>query len=63
MDWTRKKVLVTGCASLISSHLCDALLARNVKSLAGIDNLSSGKFENIKDIVNAGKKATKLKNM
>lgn len=53
--WSNKRVLVTGGASFIGSHLCDALLERDVKSLLVIDNLSSGKVENIRDHIQEGK--------
>ena len=41
------KVLVTGCAGLIGSHLVDDLLASNHRVI-GIDNLSYGSLTNIK---------------
>jgi len=40
------KVLVTGCAGLIGSHLVDALLARKY-DVVGFDNLSVGKLSHI----------------
>ena len=40
------KILVTGCAGFIGSHLCDRLLKDGHKVI-GIDNLSTGKIENI----------------
>ena len=42
----RKRVLVTGAAGMIGSHLCDSLLAYGYKVI-GIDNLSNGRIENI----------------
>jgi nucleoside-diphosphate-sugar epimerase len=45
--WSSKKVLVTGGASFIGSHLVDALLARGARVLV-IDNLTSGRTENLK---------------
>lgn len=47
-DWRKKKVLVTGGASFIGSHLVDklVLLGANVRI---IDDLSSGRKENILD--------------
>jgi UDP-glucose 4-epimerase len=42
----KKKIVVTGAAGFIGSHLCDALLDRG-HSLVGIDNLSMGQMENI----------------
>lgn len=47
MDWPGKKVLVTGGASFIGSHLVDALLERGAR-VRVVDDLSSGKLANIK---------------
>ncbi len=44
--WQGKKVLVTGGASFIGSHLVDALVKRGAQVRVA-DNLSSGKLENI----------------
>jgi UDP-glucose 4-epimerase len=44
----RKKVLVTGGAGFIGSHVADAYLARGW-SVTIVDNLSSGKIENVPD--------------
>ena len=46
MNWERKKVLVTGGASFIGSHLTDALAARGA-NLRVIDDLSSGRLDNL----------------
>lgn len=48
MDWQKKKVLVTGGASFIGSHLTDALVKLGA-SIRVVDDLSSGKVENIQD--------------
>jgi len=48
MDWTGMKVLVTGGASFIGSHLVDALVNRGA-FVRVVDNLSSGRIENIKE--------------
>lgn len=42
----KNKVLVTGCAGMIGSHLSDKLINLNFEVI-GIDNLSSGKIENL----------------
>jgi UDP-glucose 4-epimerase len=42
----KARIVVTGAAGFIGSHLCDALLARGY-SVVGIDNLSMGCIENI----------------
>lgn len=47
MNWKNKKVLVTGGASFIGSHLVDKLVERGAR-VSVADNLSSGKLENIK---------------
>ncbi len=46
--WKNKKVLVTGGASFIGSHLVDALVEKGAK-VRIVDNLSSGKIENIRE--------------
>jgi len=45
--WKNKKTLVTGGASFIGSHLVDALVEKGAR-VRVIDNLSSGKLDNIK---------------
>ena len=42
--WDRKKVLVTGGASFIGSHLVDALLERGAR-VHVVDDLTSGRLE------------------
>ncbi|MBF8273977.1 MAG: NAD-dependent epimerase/dehydratase [Magnetococcales bacterium] len=44
--WTRKRVLVTGGAGFLGSHLCDRLLAEGNDVLC-VDNLFSGNRDNI----------------
>lgn len=46
--WQKKKVLITGGASFIGSHLVDKLVERSRK-IRVVDDLSSGKIENIKE--------------
>ena len=43
-----KKVLITGVAGMIGSHLLDCLIVKNYE-IIGIDDLSFGKTENIKE--------------
>jgi UDP-glucose 4-epimerase len=47
MDWEGQKVLVTGGASFIGSHMVDALIERGA-SVRVVDDLSSGRLENLK---------------
>jgi len=54
MNWEKKKVLVTGGTSFIGSHLVDALVERGASVLA-VDDLSSGKLENIRGHIDSGK--------
>lgn len=48
MDWRAHRVLVTGGASFIGSHLTDALVARGAR-VRIVDNLSSGRLENVQE--------------
>ncbi|MGA2111382.1 MAG: NAD-dependent epimerase/dehydratase family protein [Anaerolineales bacterium] len=50
MDWTKRKVLVTGGASFIGSHLVEALVGRGA-DVRVVDNLSSGRLANIQEHV------------
>jgi nucleoside-diphosphate-sugar epimerase len=52
MDWRGRKVLITGGASFIGSHLVDALVERGAR-VHIVDNLSSGKLENIASHIEA----------
>lgn len=49
--WEGKKVLVTGGASFIGSHLCEELVRRDALDVFAIDDLSSGKKDNLADII------------
>lgn len=42
-----KKIVVTGCAGMIGSHLVDELIQNEDVSVVGVDNLSFGRMENI----------------
>jgi nucleoside-diphosphate-sugar epimerase len=54
MDWKNRKTLVTGGASFIGSNLVNALVARGA-IVRVIDDLSSGKAENIRDLTESGR--------
>jgi nucleoside-diphosphate-sugar epimerase len=62
MDWNKSKVLVTGGCSFIGSHLVDALVARGA-TVRVVDNLSSGKRENIQDHLKSGQIELVLKDL
>ena len=42
----KKRVLITGAAGFLGSHLCDYFLSKNYKVL-GIDNLITGNLKNL----------------
>jgi dTDP-glucose 4,6-dehydratase len=44
-----RRVLVTGAAGFLGSHLCDALLLQG-HSVLGVDNLSTGRIENLQHL-------------
>ena len=44
-----KKVLVTGGAGFIGSHLCDALLEKSAAKVVCLDNFFLGKMENLEE--------------
>jgi len=54
MDWKGRKVLVTGGASFIGSHLTDALVKRGA-DVRVADDLSSGHKENIQGHLDEGR--------
>jgi nucleoside-diphosphate-sugar epimerase len=54
MDWNGRKVLVTGGASFIGSHLVEALIRRGAW-VRIVDDLGSGKLENIQHHLENGR--------
>jgi nucleoside-diphosphate-sugar epimerase len=54
MNWSKEKILVTGGASFISSHLIDLLVAKGARAIRVVDDLSSGRLANIQGHVDSG---------
>ena len=54
MDWSSKRVLVTGGASFIGSWLVDRLIDKGTGSIRVVDDLSSGNRENLRPHLDAG---------
>jgi nucleoside-diphosphate-sugar epimerase len=54
MDWSEKRVLVTGGASFISSHLIDLLVEKGARHVRVVDDLSSGHLANIQPHLDSG---------
>ncbi len=54
MDWKNRRVLVTGGASFIGSHLVESLVHRGAQVRA-VDDLSAGRMENIQHLVEQGR--------
>lgn len=52
MKWSGKRVLITGGASFIGSHLVERLLRDGAAAVRVADDLSSGKLENLADVQN-----------
>lgn len=55
MNWKEQRILVTGGASFISSHLIDLLIQKGATYIRVVDDLSSGRLENIQRHVDAGR--------
>ena len=49
MDTEQKKVLITGAAGFLGSHLCDRFIKEGFKVI-GMDNLSTGSLKNIEHL-------------
>ena len=55
MDWSSCKILVTGGASFIGSHLCDRLIEEKAAPIRVVDDLSSGVLSNIQKHIDDGR--------
>jgi nucleoside-diphosphate-sugar epimerase len=54
MEWKDRSILVTGGASFISSHLVDLLAEKGARRIRVVDDLSSGRLENLRHHMEAG---------
>src|SRR5207302_7082915 len=54
MNWSTKRILVTGGASFIGSHLLDRLVERGASRIRVVDDLSSGRAATIEGHLAAG---------
>jgi nucleoside-diphosphate-sugar epimerase len=54
MNWSEKRILVTGGASFISSHLIDLLVSKGARSIRVVDDLTSGRLANIQAHIDSG---------
>jgi nucleoside-diphosphate-sugar epimerase len=54
MEWSTKRILVTGGASFIGSHLLDHLVDRGASNIRVVDDLSSGEVETIEGHLTSG---------
>jgi nucleoside-diphosphate-sugar epimerase len=55
MNWCTKRILVTGGASFIGSHLLDHLVRRGATDIRVVDDLSSGKADTIQEHLTSGR--------
>lgn len=53
MNWSSRRVLVTGGASFIGSHIIDKLVEMGARHIRIVDDLSSGEIENIQSHLDA----------
>ena len=45
-----KRILITGSAGFLGSHLCDYFIEKNFEVI-GMDNLITGKIENLEHLL------------
>jgi dTDP-glucose 4,6-dehydratase len=50
----RKRVLITGAAGFLGSHLCDRFIRDGFHVIA-MDNLITGRLKNIEHLIQTGK--------
>ena len=55
MEIQGKRVLITGGAGLIGSHIADQLLERDVGEIVVMDNFVRGRLENLEQALRSGK--------
>jgi nucleoside-diphosphate-sugar epimerase len=53
-DWSNRRVLVTGGASFIGSHVIDKLVERGARQIRVVDDFTSGTLDNIRSHVDSG---------
>ncbi len=51
----RSKIVITGGAGLIGSHIVDELLRRGAENVVVLDNLSRGRLQNLSDALPSGR--------
>jgi len=56
-DWSGNRILVTGGASFIGSHLIDRLIDHGAQHIRVVDDLSSGELANIRGHIDSGQAA------
>src|ERR1043165_3934391 len=55
MQLRNKRVLITGGAGLIGSHIADQLIERDVAEIVILDNFVRGRMENLEQALPSGK--------
>ena len=55
LDWSGNRILITGGASFIGSHLVDRLVDGRADKIRVVDDLSSGELDNIRGHLDSGR--------